>query len=411
MRAVEEASFLHVDMDAFFASVEQRNHPEWKGLPVVVGSPPDARGVVSTCSYEARQYGIHSAMPSRSAYRLCPTAIFVRPDMELYLSVSEQIFSIFERYTPLVQGLSCDEAFLDVSGARLLFGDAVTIARRIQEDISGELQLTASVGVAKNLFLAKLASDLKKPNGLTVVPNDPEEIRHFLEPLSVTRILGVGKTQAEILRTHGIVTIGDLQRTPISYLRHWFGEHTAESLHELAYGRDTRRIELSREEKSISRETTFLEDATELSEIRATLLFLADDVARRVRAAKRYAGTAHLKWRTADFKTRTRQIPFSRAASDTFSYREAALRLMEALLQEERGLLKADGEVRDPVRLIGFGVSHFCDTPPPAQQDLFASPAEDAAVEKREALSHTLDRLRSQFGDSVHLGFSGKQSD
>ena len=409
--AEEESSILHVDMDAFFASIEQRNHPEYRGRPVVVGSPPDARGVVSTCSYEARKYGIHSAMPSRSAYRLCPNAIFVRPDMALYLSVSEQIFSIFERYTPLVQGLSCDEAFLDVSGARLLFGDAVTIAKRIRSDLSKELQLTASVGVAKNLFLAKLASDLRKPNGLTVVPNDPEEIRRFLEPLSVTRIFGVGKTQAEFLRTHGILTIGDLQRTPLTHLQHWFGEHTANGLHALAFGRDTRKVEILREEKSISRETTFLEDTTELSEIRATLLFLADDVARRVRAAKRYAGTAHLKWRTGDFKTRTRQIPFSRAASDTFSYREAALRLMDSLLHEERGLLKQEGCLRDPVRLIGFGVSHFCDTPPPAQQDLFASPASDAAVEKREALSHTLDRLRTQFGNSVHLGFSGKQSD
>ena len=159
---------LHVDMDAFFASVEQRDRPELRGRPVIVGAGPHERGVVSTCSYEARKFGVHSAMPSREAFRLCPQGVFVPPDMDRYMEASAKVFAIFDRYTPLVQGLSCDEAFLDVSGAALLFGDAVSIARRIRADIASELRLTASVGVAPNKFLAKLASDLHKPDGLTV---------------------------------------------------------------------------------------------------------------------------------------------------------------------------------------------------------------------------------------------------
>ena len=183
---------LHVDMDAFFASVEQRDRPEYRGRPVIVGAGPHERGVVSTCSYEARRFGVRSAMPSREAFRRCPQGIFVRPDMERYLAASAAVFAIFDRYTPLVQGLSCDEAFLDVSGAGLLFGDSVSIARRIRADIARELRLTASVGVAPNKFLAKVASDLNKPDGLTVVPEEPDAIRDFLAPLAVGRIFGVG---------------------------------------------------------------------------------------------------------------------------------------------------------------------------------------------------------------------------
>ncbi|MBQ3811143.1 MAG: DNA polymerase IV, partial [Kiritimatiellae bacterium] len=205
-------SILHVDMDAFFASVEQRDRPELRGRPVIVGAGPHERGVVSTCSYEARRFGVHSAMPSREAFRLCPQGVFLPPDGARYMAASAKVFGIFDRYTPLVQGLSCDEAFLDVSGAEKLFGDAVSIARRIRADIAGELHLTASVGVATNKFLAKVASDLNKPDGLTVVPEDAEGIRAFLAPLPVGRIFGVGRVTGEALAAAGIRTIGDLQR-------------------------------------------------------------------------------------------------------------------------------------------------------------------------------------------------------
>ena len=385
-------TILHVDMDAFFASVEQRDHPEWRGRPVIVGAPPTERGVVSTCSYEARAFGVHSAMPSREAGRLCPNGIFVHPDMDRYLEASAAVFAIFDRYTPVVQGLSCDEAFLDVSGARTLFGDAVTIARRIREDIARELRLTASVGVAPNKFLAKLASDFHKPNGLTVVPTDPEEIARFLAPLPVSRIFGVGKVTEETLRRYGLRTIGDIQRTPLSHLERWLGGNSATFLHELAFGIDDRRVETEGVEKSISRETTFLVDEENRETVRQTLLELAADVAAQVRAAGKWAGTAHLKLRTDDFRTITRQKPFSAAAQDDFTFRDAACELFAA----ERPAR--------PIRLIGFGVSHLTETKPVVQPDLFGPAPEDARAEKREALSRAMDDLRARFGSSISLG-------
>ncbi len=187
------AVFLHVDMDAFFASVEQLDHPELRGKPVVVGSPPDRRGVVAAASYEARKFGIHSAMPSRLAYQKCPDAIFVPGNMARYKEVSRQVMRIFGAYTPLVQPLSIDEAFLDVTGAQRLFGDGKTIAEKIRRDIREQTGLTASVGVAPNLFLAKIASDMNKPNGITVVPSGQESIEKFLAPLPIGRMWGVGK--------------------------------------------------------------------------------------------------------------------------------------------------------------------------------------------------------------------------
>ena len=203
--------FLHVDMDAFFASVEQHDNPELRGKPVIVGAPADRRGVVAAASYEARTFGIHSAMPSGEAARLCPHAVFVRPNMKRYKQVSSQIFEIFERFTPLVEPLSVDEAFLDVTGSERLFGSGVEIGERIRQVILEELGLTASVGVAPNKFLAKLASDMDKPDGLTLVPFSREAIIAFLAPLSVDRIWGVGAVTQKRLDEKGIRTIADLQ--------------------------------------------------------------------------------------------------------------------------------------------------------------------------------------------------------
>lgn len=389
---------LHVDMDAFFASVEQRDRPELRGRPVIVGAGPHERGVVSTCSYEARKFGVHSAMPSREAYRLCPQGVFVPPDMERYHAASAAVFRIFERYTPLVEGLSCDEAFLDVSGARLLFGDAVEIARRIRADIAGELRLTASVGVAPNKFLAKLASDLRKPDALVVVPEGEEEIRRFLAPLPATRIFGVGKTTAEALRAHGIKTIGDVQAAHPAHLSRWVGESAAAALKELSFGRDFRQVETGREEKSVSREHTFPEDVSDHGLVEATLLELASDVARQVRAAGRWAATGRLKLRTDDFRTITRQARFPRPSRDDIAYRESAL-----------SLFRASRPAR-PVRLVGFGVSGFTETRPQAAPGLFGPDPDEAAGEKRDALFAAVDGIRAKYGDAVSLGLPPRRA-
>ena len=396
---MDSLTILHVDMDAFFASVEQRDRPELRGLPVIVGAGPHERGVVSTCSYEARRFGVHSAMPSREAYRLCPHGVFVPPDMDRYMEASAAVFAIFDRYTPLVQGLSCDEAFLDVSGARRLFGDAVEIARRIRADIASELRLTASVGVAPNKFLAKLASDLHKPDGLTVVPTDPAEIAAFLAPLPAGKIFGVGKTLSEALASHGIRMIGDIQRADETALARWIGGRGAAALRALAFGIDDRTVETEREGKSMSREHTFPVDETDPEAVRATLLDLASDVARQVRAAGLWASTAHFKLRTDDFRTITRQKPFSRPACDDITFREAATDFFAA------------NPAARPVRLVGFGTSGFSNSPPPDRATLFGPDPEDERAEKREALSRALDDVRARFGRDAGAFLAGSRMD
>ena len=379
---------LHVDMDAFFAAVEQRDHPELKGKPVVVGAQPNQRGVVAAASYEARKYGIHSAMPSRDAGRLCPHAVFLPPNGARYEEVSGQVLQILERFTPWIEPVSIDEAFLDVTGARQLFGTGEEIAQKIRAAIRLETQLTASVGVACNKFLAKIASDMNKPDGLTVVPNRPAEIREFLAPMPVGRVWGVGKVTRQQLEKHGLRTIRDLQGCSLNQLAGVVGRSYAEHLLLLARGEDTRELATEWEEKSMSREHTFLEDCRSPDVLEQVLCDLVEDVGSRLRADGRYASLVHLKLRWQGFQTITRQRPLPRPVCDDFRLREAALALFRAQ------------ELAKPVRLVGFGVSSLA-RHPGLQMDLFAG--ETRHGDRQERLSQAVDAIRHRFGSKSIL--------
>lgn len=373
---------LHVDMDAFYASVEQRDHPEYRGRPVIVGSPPDRRGVVSAASYEARTFGVHSAMPSREAGRRCPHGVFVPPRMKRYEEVSRQIFRIFERFTPWIQPLSIDEAFLDVTGARALHGTGPEIATKIRAAIHSELELTASVGVATNMFLAKIASDMDKPDGLTVVPEDPAAIRAFLAPLPAGRLWGAGKVTEAVLTGAGLRTIGDLQRCDPATLALLVGGNRAGHLQALSLGLDDRIVETGDDEKSISRETTFDMDCADRAAVEAMLVDLTDDVGRRLREAGRYATVARIRIRWKSFRTITRQRRLDSPRCDDFTLRAVA-----------RDLFAAERMV-EAVRLIGFGVSGLVDSP--GATDLFAGAADDTG--RKERLSRVMDDLNRRYG-------------
>jgi nucleotidyltransferase/DNA polymerase involved in DNA repair len=336
-------SILHVDMDAFFASVEQRDNPELRGKPVIVGAGPHERGVVAAASYEARKFGVHSAMPSRTAYKLCPHGVFVHPHMEKYSEASRQIMTILETFTPLVQPVSVDEAFLDVTASIGMFGDALTIAKRIKVEIHTKTGLTASVGVAPNKFLAKLASDLKKPDGLAVI-TDTDKVQ-ILEPLPVSKIWGVGKVTEKHLHEMGLQTIGDIQRMPLDELRQQFG-NLADQLHSLALGEDDREVETDGESKSISSEHTFDVDTSDLDQIKKCLLEQCEEVGSRLRQEKVAARTVQLKLRYADFTTLTRQITVEEPLTEAGDiYRLGCF------------LLGREKLVSRPLRLLGLGVA------------------------------------------------------
>lgn len=290
-------------MDAFYASVEERDRPELLGKPVIVGGSPEKRGVVSAANYIARRYGVHSAMPSATAHRLCPHGVHLPPRISYYAKISRQIREIFERFTPLVEPLSLDEAFLDVAGSEHLFGSAVDIAKQIRRAIRNELRLVASVGVAPNKFLAKIASDLRKPDALVVV--EPDKVREFLDPLPVQRLWGVGKQSSQVFERLGIRTVGQLRGWPLDAILARFG-CSGEHLWNLAHGRDDRAVVTEREAKSISHETTFEWDIHDKDVLRAWLVDLVEQVGCRLRQHGLRGRTVHLKVRFADFSTITR---------------------------------------------------------------------------------------------------------
>jgi nucleotidyltransferase/DNA polymerase involved in DNA repair len=380
-------TILHADMDAFYAAIEQRDHPEWRGRPVVVGAPPDRRGVVATASYEARRFGIRSAMPSRTAGRLCPQAIFVPPRMDHYVAVSREVMAILEAFTPLVEPLSLDEAFLDVRGALRLWGDAVTLARELKRRIRDRLALTASIGVATNKFLAKVASDLNKPDGLTVVPADPEAILAFLAPLPVTRIWGVGRVTEQRFGRAGLRTIGQIQRLGEPALAEWLGKTGAHHVWELAHGRDDRPVETGGEEKSISNETTFETDVRDGDRLRQTLLELVEEVGGRLRKAAKKARSGRIKLRFGDFRTITRQESLAEAVDADRELIRLALRLFDRSWTGR------------PLRLVGFGVSGLVPRAAGGTQMTLALPGDRPHDRRRDAaLDRAVDRLRARFG-------------
>ncbi len=374
---------LHVDMDAFYASVEERDQPQLVGHPVIVGGTPEGRGVVAAANYVARTFGVHSAMPAVQAKRLCPHAIFLRPRMEHYAEVSAKIRSVFERYTPLVEPLSLDEAFLDVTGSESLHGPALKIAQDIKHEIRDSLSLVASVGVAPNKFLAKIASDLEKPDGLVVV--DPVQIQAFLDPLPVKRLWGVGKVTGKVFEQLGIQTIGQLRQLSVERLQQHFGNS---GLHfwELAHGIDKRAVTPEQEAKSISHEKTFTSDIEDPSLLRAWLLELTEQVTCRLRRHDLKAKTVNLKVRYDDFHTVTRSHTLSAPTNVTEEIWKAASMLFDRMPSRQLRL-----------RLLGVGVSNLVQRAK-AQLVLFV----DAERERQSRLDEVADDIKAKFG-SVSL--------
>ncbi len=390
-------TILHVDMDAFYASIEIRDNPSLAGLPVCVGGPSDARGVISAASYAARTYGVRSAMPTAEARRLCPDLVLLPPDFDRYTAVSREIMAIFRSYTPLVEPLSLDEAFLDVSGCERLFGDAPTIGRAIKRDILRTCGLVASVGVAPSKFLAKIASDLDKPDGFRVIL--PNEVRAVLDPLPVSKIFGVGPRAALRLEALGVTTVGDLARRPRAEVVAEFGA-TGVWIHDLAHGIDTRRVTPRREEKSHGIERTFPTDISDREELRLVLLSFCEDVAFGLRDKGLRGRTITLKARYGDFTTvtRTKTLDHPTNLGPRFY---ATVR--ELLQRVPPGAL----------RLIGLQISNLQDVRAPLQEKLFgdSEPVEpnvrpeplfkgkNTDLQQRlERATQGLDRLNKKYG-------------
>lgn len=379
---------LHVDMDCFFAAVEQRNNPEFRRKPVIVGGL-SSRGVVSTASYEARKYGVHSAMPMAVAKRKCPQGIFVAGNYLQYKKVSSQIFEILARFSPVLEPLSIDEGFLDITGMdHLMKGDPKDYGMKLKETILSETGLIASVGIAPNKFLAKLASDLEKPNGLVIIRK--EDISRILWPLSISRIWGIGRKTTARLTAFGYRCIGDLAKVKIDILKQQVGERLALHLVELANGRDNRPVEPSREAQSIGKEKTFDEDLKSRKEAEQQLLALSAQVGWRLRCCEKQAHTVKLKIRMADFSTYTRQKTLATA----IYYDEDIYKEIKALFHTFP--MPHGGRIR----LLGVSCSGF---DAPSAISLF----EMEKNKKKENLYAAIDEIKAKFGEEK-LGLLGE---
>jgi len=337
---------IHIDMDAFYASVEQRDNPAYRGKPIAVGGSPQGRGgVVATASYEARKFGVRSAMPSKKALELCPDVIFVGPRFEVYKAVSTQIRNIFERYTDLIEPLSLDEAFLDVTEDKQQIGSAIDIAKAIKQAIRNELQLTASAGVSINKFIAKIASDMNKPDGLTFI--GPSRIQSFIDDLGVEKFFGVGKVTAEKMKRMGLHTGADLKKLSEPELVRHFGK-AGKFYYNIVRGIDERQVQPHRETKSISAEDTFAYDLKDLDEMHDAVDTLSQIVYERVRRHGLKGRTVTLKIKFHDFKQITRSQSFPQPFADLETIRTTGRKLLGSTDLEEKR-----------IRLLGIGVSNF----------------------------------------------------
>lgn len=378
-------TILHADMDAFYAAVEARENPDIADKPIVVGADPRdgrGRGVVAACNYEARKYGIHSALPISDAYRRCPDAVYLPPRMRLYTEVSERIMQILEGYTDLVEKLSIDEAFLDVTASTRLFGDGVQIARAIKQEVWEAEHLTVSVGVASNKFLAKLASDLEKPDGLVIV--EPGSERHFLRPLAVERLWGVGEKTARRLHALGLLSVGDVANAQLALLDRHLGHAHAVHLHRLANGLDDRPVEPGRDLKQVGRETTFMADTEDRDFVRRTLLGLTEEVAAKLRRRGQAARTVTVKLRLAPFETHTKRKTVDVQLTTTEAIYPLACELLAAADPGDR-----------PIRLIGVSVSGLHEAEHERQLGLFGEPE---PIKHAERVADVLDEVSKKFG-------------
>ena len=372
-------NILHCDLDAFFASVEQLDNPELRGKPVVVGGSRHSRGVVSTCSYEARKFGIHSAMPVSQAYRLCPQAIFLPVNMARYQEMSRQVFTILSRFSPLMEIISIDEAFLDISGCFRLYGSPENIGGLIKEQVHSELGLIISVGISYNKFLAKLATDLDKPDGLLIITEN--EAADLLKPLPVSKIWGVGQKTEQSLNRLGIKTIGDIQALPPGWLEARFGS-AGRLFWELAHGIDHRPVETGQERKSISREETFPEDINDISYLEKLTTHFAAELCAKLRREGLETASITIKLRYSDFKTITRSKTIEPCNSD----------LVVTQVAEE--LLHNAYNGKRPLRLFGLSLGHLSSRADLEQGTLFESPTNSAHNE----IDLLMDEIRGRFG-------------
>jgi len=383
---------LHVDMDEFFAAVEKLDNPDLRGKCLLVGGSPTGRGVVSTASYEARKFGCGSAMPMATALRLCPHAIVLPVRGGRYRQVSEDVFAIFERFTPAIEPLSIDEAFLDVTGCERLLGPPERIAADLKRAIRDEIGLTASVGVAPNKFLAKLASDLEKPDGLTVITE--ENMRDVLDALPISRMWGVGPAAGKQFASLGVKTIGQLRDTPLETLKRVFGDAGADHFYRLSRGLDDRPVTADGQAKSIGQETTFAQDVEDLDELRRILLQQAEQVSRRLRKHELKARTVTVKLRYGDFTTLTRSTTLREAVHTTDGIWKAAAGLLGVWAKRDF----------QPIRLLGVTATQLVDARG-GQMSLFTPPAEA----KQRDLDRAVDRIADRFGPDALRRAGGRR--
>jgi len=370
---------IHIDMDAFFAQIEQRDTPEYKNKPLIVGGPLN-RGVISSASYEARKYGLHSGMPIIRARRLCPPGIFVPVNMEKYLRESMRIREVFFQFTPLVEVIGCDEAFLDITGCEKLFGDELEIAKKIKGRIYEKTNLTSSAGIGPNKFLAKLASSIGKPNGLIVLENTREVIKK-VKLLPVSYIWGVGRVTCEQLKSMGVGTIGDLADMPLEIMESKFGE-LGRMIHEMANGIDNRKVTPNQEPKSIGREVTYRRDIDDFGILGSTLLLLSQKISRNLRLKKYKGRVITLKIRFSDFKTITRRVTLKNYTSNIFDIHKFSVSLLKNLDLK-----------RKKIRLVGVSVSSL--KPFSMLENLL--PEEKSGYEN---LAKAIDRISDKFGEN-----------